>query len=413
MPHVGVHLRRIVIIGCSTLIAAPVLEVEASAPSPHTAHAAHTVRAAETVLPQRGERSELVRRLQALLIAAGVRVPGGADGLYGKGTASAVSVFQQAKGLPVTGVVDLATATAVGLVAATPQLAQGSTGSAVQQLQQRLQAAGIRVPGGADGVFGPATAKAVAAFQTARKLPVTGTVDAYTAAVIHSQVTAPPAAPPTPAAPSLPTVGSSGPAVTALQRQLIAVGARPAGGADGVYGAATKKSVALFQRWMGLKVTGLLDQATVDALSSAAGAAPTVTPLAAFPLPTTCSFWDTWGAPRSGGRRHEGTDIFAKRGTPVYAVAEGRITRLRTDYPGSRGGNQFWLTAKDGTKYFYGHLDGFAKGIGLGVPVRAGDVIGYAGKTGLTTVVHLHFEVHPGGGKAVNPYPILRKTAGC
>ena len=411
MPHVGRHLRRMIIIGCSTLIAVPALEVQAApAASLH-------VRADAPVLPQRGEYSELVRRLQQLLVQAGVRVPGGADGYYGKGTAGAVSVFQQAKGLTVTGNVDLATATALGLVAATPQLAPGATGNAVQQLQQRLLAAGIRVPGGADGVYGPATAKAVRSFQVARQLPATGTVDAWTAAVIQTQATAPtpptPAPPAAPAAPALPSVGSSGPAVTALQRQLIAVGARPAGGADGVYGTATKKSVALFQRWMGLKVTGLLDQATADALTEAAGAAPTVSPLAAFPLPATCSFWDTWGAPRSGGRRHEGTDIFAKRGTPVYAVADGRITRLRTDYPGSRGGNQFWLTAKDGTKYFYGHLDGFAKGIGVGVPVRAGDVIGYAGKTGLTTVVHLHFEVHPGGGKAVNPYPILRKTAGC
>lgn len=404
MPHVGRHLRRMIIIGCSTLIAVPALEVQAArSTSQH-------VRAETVTLPQRGEYSERVRRLQELLVKAGVRVPGGADGYYGKGTAGAVSVFQQAKGLPATGNVDLATATALGLVAATPQLAPGATGTAVQQLQQRLLAAGIRVPGGADGVYGPATATAVRSFQVARQLPATGTVDAWTAALIQTQATAPaPATPP----PGLPTVGSSGPAVTALQRQLIAVGARPAGGADGVYGAATKKSVALFQRWMGFKATGLLDQATADALTEAAGATPTVASLAAFPLPTTCNFWDTWGAPRSGGRRHEGTDIFAPRGTPVYAVADGRITRLRADVPGSRGGNQFWLTAKDGTKYFYGHLDGFAKGIGLGVPVRAGDVIGYAGKTGLTTVVHLHFEVHPGGGKAVNPYPILRKTAGC
>lgn len=404
MPHVGVLLRRITLIGCSILLAAPALEVQGAPP------AVHSVRGDTPVLPQRGEYSDLVRRLQTLLVEAGVHVPGGADGFYGKGTASAVSVFQQAKGLAPTGVVDLATATALGLVAATPQLAQGSSGTAVQQLQQRLIAAGIRVPGGADGQFGPATAKAVGAFQAARHLPATGTVDAYTAALIQAQPAAPPA---TPAAPSLPTPGSSGPAVTAVQRQLIAVGARPAGGADGVYGSATKRSVALFQRWMGLPSTGLLDAATAKALTEAAGAAPTVAPLAAFPLPRTCSFWDTWGAPRAGGRRHEGTDIFAPRGTPVLAVADGRITRLRPDFPGSRGGNQFWLTAKDGTKYFYGHLDGFAKGIGLGVPVRAGDVIGYAGKTGLTTVVHLHFEVHPGGGAAVNPYPILKKTAGC
>lgn len=122
-------------------------------------------------------------------------------------------------------------------------------------------------------------------------------------------------------------------------------------------------------------------------------------------------FWDTYGAPRSGGRRHEGTDLFAHLGTPVMAVDDGRITRLRHDRPGSRGGNQFWLTGTDGTTYFYGHLDRFAAGIGVGVPVRAGQVIGYAGSTGLTTVVHLHFEVHPGGGAPVNPYPLLVRSA--
>jgi murein DD-endopeptidase MepM/ murein hydrolase activator NlpD len=97
----------------------------------------------------------------------------------------------------------------------------------------------------------------------------------------------------------------------------------------------------------------------------------------------------------------------------VYAVATGRITLQRPDFPGSIGGNQQWLTSTDGSRYFYGHLSGFAKGVGHGSPVRAGDVIGYAGSTGLSTVSHLHFEIHPGGGAPVDPYPVLEAMTDC
>jgi murein DD-endopeptidase MepM/ murein hydrolase activator NlpD len=306
----------------------------------------------------------------------------------------------------------------LGLLAPSPQLAVGSQGDAVRAVQQQLGTAGVRVPGGADGVYGQATAKAVGQYQSERSLPVTGSVDALTAALLAAGAPVVASSPAVPAsgatggASGLPAPGASGAAVTALQRQLIAVGARPKGGADGVYGPSTVAAVKVFQRWMGITASGVLDQATADALTSAAGTA--VAPrLASFPVPSTCLFWDTWGAPRSGGRIHQGVDIFAKRGTPVYAVATGRITLQRADFPGSIGGNQQWLTATDGSRYFYGHLSGFAKGVGLGSPVRAGDVIGYAGSTGLSTVTHLHFEIHPGGGAPVNPYPVLKAMAGC
>jgi murein DD-endopeptidase MepM/ murein hydrolase activator NlpD len=215
-----------------------------------------------------------------------------------------------------------------------------------------------------------------------------------------------------PAAAALPRPGAAGPAVTALQRQLIAVGARPKGGADGVYGAATIAAVKVFQRWMGLAPNGVVDSATAAALAGAT-VIPTGHTLASFPLSPTCTFWDTWGAPRFGGRTHQGVDIFAKQGTPVLAVRDGRITGQTADFAGSLGGNQEWLTAADGSRYFYGHLASFAKGVGRGSPVQAGDVIGFAGATGLTTVSHLHFEVHPGGGAAVNPYPILKAMTNC
>ena len=120
-----------------------------------------------------------------------------------------------------------------------------------------------------------------------------------------------------------------------------------------------------------------------------------------------------WGAPRSGGRKHQGVDIIAKSGTPLYAVQTGTITKRQTDYRGSLAGNALWLTLPDGTYYFYAHLSSFADGIGVGTKVTAGTVIGYVGTTGNASVPHLHFEVHPNGGAAVNPYPIVKAVSGC
>jgi murein DD-endopeptidase MepM/ murein hydrolase activator NlpD len=132
-----------------------------------------------------------------------------------------------------------------------------------------------------------------------------------------------------------------------------------------------------------------------------------------FPVLGPCYFTDTWGAPRSGGRRHEGVDIIAKTGTPVYAVVAGTITRQFFDQVGSLGGNALRLTAPDGTYFHYAHFSTFAEGIKVGSVVRAGEVIGYVGATGNTSTPHLHFEYHPGGGAAVNPYPITKAIDRC
>lgn len=407
MPHVGKKMRFIVALTCALPCTVAPLAVPVA-----SAHGASTAPSTAPPLPERGDRSEDVARLQRQLIAAGVRVSGGADGVFGPATANAVASFQQAKGLTPSGAVNAATAVALGLRPPTPVLTIGASGTKVSELQRRLTSVGLRPRGGADGRYGPSTADAVRRFQTSARIDATGAVDPYTAALLAARASGEGVTGSTPAESVELGPGSTGPAVRDLQQRLAAAGTRPRGGVDGVYGPATAASVAVFQRWNGLEPSGRVDRRTAAALVAAAGgtSAPR---LAHFPLPRTCMFWDTWGAPRAGGRRHEGTDIFARRGTPILAVADGRITKLRHDVPGSRGGNQFWLTAKDGTKYFYGHLDGFARGMGVGVPVRAGDVLGYAGSTGLTSAVHLHFEVHPGGGGPVNPYPILVRTSGC
>lgn len=121
-----------------------------------------------------------------------------------------------------------------------------------------------------------------------------------------------------------------------------------------------------------------------------------------FPVAGGAGFTNDWAEPRSGGRSHLGNDLFAPEGTPLLAVDDGEI-RFGTD---PLGGNIANLYANDGTRYYYAHLIGFEGGRRM---VRAGDVIGYLGRTGnaVGTSPHVHFEVHPGGGAAVNPYSPL------
>ncbi|HEU4319508.1 MAG TPA: peptidoglycan DD-metalloendopeptidase family protein [Acidimicrobiia bacterium] len=125
----------------------------------------------------------------------------------------------------------------------------------------------------------------------------------------------------------------------------------------------------------------------------------------ACPVGGAVSFSDSWGAPRSGGRRHKGVDMIAARGVPILAIFSGRIQRLSNS---SLGGKSIYLVSDAGDRYYYAHLDGF--NVTAGQTVAAGDVIGYNGSTGNAPsyLPHLHFEYHPGGGAAVNPYPLVR-----
>jgi peptidoglycan LD-endopeptidase LytH len=121
------------------------------------------------------------------------------------------------------------------------------------------------------------------------------------------------------------------------------------------------------------------------------------------------SYVDSWGAARSGGRSHQGTDVMAPHGARVFAFVSGVVSRESTS---TNGGIQLYLQGDNGTEYFYAHLSGYA--VSTGTRVRAGQLIAYNGQTGNAryTAPHVHFEVHPGGGSPVNPYPHLKPVCG-
>ena len=152
---------------------------------------------------------------------------------------------------------------------------------------------------------------------------------------------------------------------------------------------------------------------TAPTTPAAGAASPPTVQLAAFPVQGPCWYADTWMAPRGGGRKHEGVDLIAKAGQYVYAALDGTLTRQVLDRPGSLSGNGWWLTAADGTYLFYAHLSAFAPDVSVGSKVVAGQIIGFIGRTGNTAGPHLHFEVHPAGGAAVNPTAIVRAVDGC
>jgi murein DD-endopeptidase MepM/ murein hydrolase activator NlpD len=115
----------------------------------------------------------------------------------------------------------------------------------------------------------------------------------------------------------------------------------------------------------------------------------------------------TFGAPRSGGRVHEGFDIVAACGTPLAAVRAGKV--IRRGYDPVLYGNFVEIKgAKERRSYFYAHLPKPAAPK-RGERVRTGERIGRVGETGNARYVgcHLHFEIHK-HGHPIDPEPDLR-----
>lgn len=138
---------------------------------------------------------------------------------------------------------------------------------------------------------------------------------------------------------------------------------------------------------------------------AAAGLPSRVTNGVVCPVAGGASFIDSWGYPRSGGRTHKGTDMFAPRGTPLVAMYSGSV-RVNSH---SLGGKQVYVYGDNGLFYYYAHLDGWASGLSTGDRVDRGQVIGYVGDTGNAWgTPHLHLGMGPIGGGLVNPYPTVR-----
>ena len=131
------------------------------------------------------------------------------------------------------------------------------------------------------------------------------------------------------------------------------------------------------------------------------------------PVGGPCGYSNTFGAARPGGRKHLGVDIIAAEGVPLIAVDDGVISKVVPDAPNNTGGNYLRLKIADGSYYSYLHLQAFAEGIVVGSRVTNGQVIGYVGMTGSAPVPHLHFEVHPIGGDAIDPTPLVYAAGTC
>jgi len=132
-----------------------------------------------------------------------------------------------------------------------------------------------------------------------------------------------------------------------------------------------------------------------------------------FPVAGEWEFIDSWGYPRSGGRSHKGTDVFAPAGTPLVAIEDGTVSADADPL----GGLVVYLRGVSGTTYYYAHLQAIAPAVlpapSGGLAVEAGDLVGWVGNTGNAwdTPAHLHIQIATVGYAWENPYPLLSSLA--
>jgi murein DD-endopeptidase MepM/ murein hydrolase activator NlpD len=440
-----------------------VISLSAQGVAPSAASAAKPAQAQPaSTQPVLGEQGDDVVRLQQAMVVRGFTLKGGVDGVFSARTQTTLRNMQKAVGLRVSGIVDEPTARFLGLLTVarlTPETLPkpGDTGDAVWSVQQALISNGVSVKGGADASFGIATTVALGTYQSRKGLPVTKSLDWATAyslglvdvappapvaapvakqaapaakpaaavvpvaapvvAPVAAPVVAPVAAPAATATPTqldvnaLPKRGERSESVRLVQQTLINNGVEVKGGADGVFGVATSIALGNFQSARGLNASQALDFPTAQAL----GLIPSLESLGipqiqVFPVQGRCSFTNTWQESR-GSRLHEGVDIIAPKGNLIYAVVDGTITKRYDN--ASLTGNGLRLTMADGTYFFYAHLDTIAPNIGVGTVVKAGQILGTNGATGNTGTPHLHFEVHPRGGAAIDPTPVVAAVNAC
>lgn len=156
-----------------------------------------------------------------------------------------------------------------------------------------------------------------------------------------------------------------------------------------------RNTVKLVQTLERATRTGMaLDQALVEGMGR-------------FPVAGVAWYSDDWMAPRFTPffHLHEGLDIFADFGTPIRSPDRGIVSRTTS---GPIGGTGLWMTARDGTQYYFAHLQAYAPGMEAGVHVEVGTVLAFAGDSGNAQggAPHLHFEIHR-GGRPIPPKPTV------
>ena len=207
------------------------------------------------VIARRGDSGLIVIEIQGLLAGAGFS-PGSIDGIFGSLTESAVRSFQSSEGLGVDGLVDQDTFDALEEgTSPTGIVRVGDRGVVVIEVQSLLTDAGFS-SGPIDGFFGSLTESAVRAFQSAEGLSVDGIVGQQTFAALgggaHRVIIA--------------RFGDTGPAVVEVQSLLTGAGFSP-GPVDGIFGSLTRTAVRALQTARGFPVDGIVDQATLNALT--------------------------------------------------------------------------------------------------------------------------------------------------
>jgi murein DD-endopeptidase MepM/ murein hydrolase activator NlpD len=231
-------------------------------------------------------------------------------------------------------------------------------------------------------------------------------VAVVTLAAVPVASQAAPSAPRTPVfateAPELRT-GSTGEAVKVLQKAL---GVKPA---SGYFGPVTRIAVEDLQADNGLERTGVVGPETWALLgrdiareaSQADESFGEVHVDGRYCPAIDFTYADGMGA----GRNHMGFDLMGTKGSPIYAVDAGKVTR--SGYQGN-GALVLDITDKKGSMWFYGHFDEIF--VGQGDKVKAGQLIGTMGDTGSPGAVHLHIELRPRGwsGSAQDAEPIIR-----
>jgi murein DD-endopeptidase MepM/ murein hydrolase activator NlpD len=245
-----------------------------------------------------------------------------------------------------------------------------------------------------DGIKGPLTRRGVVAFQRRRGLPVDGIAGPRTRRALGWR-----------GRPALGSrvmrLGSRGWDVAALQFLLQRAGHGP-GRADGLFGPLTREAVRSAQRAAGVVVDGLAGPVTIGSLRH--GSEPPDDPVR-FLRPVPGPIGDGFGAPRDGGRRHQGLDFPVPYGTRVGAAGRGTTIYAAYNYGGY--GNLVVIQHRLGFTTWYAHLSSITSWVGE--QVVGGTRIGYVGSTGNSTGPHLHFEVRR-YDTPIDPAPLLLST---